>query len=257
MVHEDSTGNLFVALKTANRVMKVPLDGGAQNIITLPVAASDLAFGPPGLLFATTPAPVSDFQVQFIDTATAAVVGISPTDAGSPDRLGSALAFDPVGSRLFSLNLGISPATLKRFAFDAGQGDPSLEFVEAISPGSNGQDLVVSPDGSHVLTACGAPYNVPDLGTSNLTNPLGSFDTGAYPRSVRYTPNGATTIISNGNELQFFNATTHVKFGTLITAPCTDMYLVRSSRGGAMAFGQCGGASSDNSPQPMIWAPVQ
>lgn len=256
MVHEESTGHVFVALKTANRVMKVPLDGGAQNIITLPAAASGLEFGPPGLLFATTPAPISDFQVQFIDTATAAVVGISPTDAGSPDRLGEVLAFDPVGSQLFSLNRGISPATMKRFAFDAGQGDPSLEFVEAISPGSNGQDLVVSPEGAHVLTACGSPYNVPDLSTSSLTNPLGSFDTGPYPRSVRYTPNGATAIISNGGELEFFNATTHVQNGARVTAPCTDMYIVRSSRGGSVAFGECGGASSDNSPQPMMWAPV-
>jgi hypothetical protein len=104
-------------------------------------------------------------------------------------------------------NEGTSPATLVTGWIDHTLATtPSLQHgttasLNQVQMGSNGQDVAVSPSGSRLAVASGAPYLFPVYDTSTLTlvQQLGGD---AYPNNVEYGSDGrlfagAGTLYSN------------------------------------------------------------
>lgn len=74
---------------------------------------------------------------------------------------------------------GISPATLR--VLDVSSGD--VVVVASNQPGSNLGDFALSPDGSHVVTASGSPYEHPSFSTTDLSAD-GVYSSTDYPNAV-------------------------------------------------------------------------
>jgi hypothetical protein len=82
---------------------------------------------------------------------------------------------------------GGSPATLTSFS---QAPDGSLKrLAETRDAGSNLGDLAVTPDGSTVYTACGAPYEILAFAVNDLS-PRGRMATQPYPSAVSVSPRG-------------------------------------------------------------------
>ena len=242
---------LYVALRTATRVVRLDLQTGTQTPITLPAPATSLALGSNGLVFARFTDPSQGASLALIDGPGGTVQG---TFSGP---FGHLTAFDPVGSKLYTQDTSIGGTSwLVQYAFDAGTS--SLAVTDSYDPGiKNGQDLAVSPDGTQVVQALGGVYTVRDADSANLSQSGGGWNVGPYPRSVRFTPDGGSLVASNGDELLVFGAKSHVEvarvpqrsyclYGTLAR--------VRTSRGGRLAFGMVDcGISSDRKPGFLQW----
>jgi hypothetical protein len=72
-------------------------------------------------------------------------------------------------------------------------------------PGSNLQDMAVTPDGTDVVVASGSPYEQQVFRTGNLT-PDGSYTTSAYPSAVAIAPDGtvAAGLQEHGPDVYVF-----------------------------------------------------
>jgi hypothetical protein len=93
---------------------------------------------------------------------------------------------------------GLSPATLVSYAEEA---DGTLtQKASTRDAGSNLGDLAVTPDGSTVYTACGAPYEILAFSVADLS-PRGRLTTDPYPDSVAVSPQG--TRLAGGSDAYY------------------------------------------------------
>jgi DNA-binding beta-propeller fold protein YncE len=123
-------------------------------------------------------------QIAQIDATSGASVGpnvpVSVYSGGiqiSPDR-----------STLYYATYGLSPGSLYRI--NVFTTTPTVTWTNGSDIGENGQDLVLSHDGSMVSYVCGygyQGYRIPNFQTSNMSL-LGIFDTGAYPNALAFSP---------------------------------------------------------------------
>ncbi|WP_443031861.1 Ig-like domain repeat protein [Streptomyces sp. CA-210063] len=93
---------------------------------------------------------------------------------------------------------GMSPITVAVYDVSSGtatktaSGPNTSEYVA-----SNLSDLALTPDGSHLVVASGAPYFHQVYKTSDLT-PDGKYPTDAYPNAVEIAPDGTVAAGING-----------------------------------------------------------
>ena len=133
------------------------------------------------------------------------------------------MALSPDGSALFLGVDGLSPSAFRRYTTT---GDVITQ-THSLSAGSNGQNLIVSPDGQHVAFFCGGGndgldelYSIADYSASDLSI-LGAWDLGSYPRQGTFSPDSNTFYtIRDADDSTFagdvyrFSATTYVQSGT-------------------------------------------
>ncbi len=94
---------------------------------------------------------------------------------------------------------GLSPASIRKF--DISVNPPAL-LSEIDDVGSNLGDFKISTDGSKIWSACGAPYNIAELRTSDMLLSGTTFSTGAYPTAVdRTTVNGTEILVGGTNSI--------------------------------------------------------
>lgn len=147
-------------------------------------------------------------------------------DAASGDYLGSFpfqlhvsgdfLELSPDGSTLYVADRGTSPASLYQLDISVDNPlEPALLWEDDHgSLGSNGQDLALSHHGEYISIAVGSgndQYDIFKMRTSDFAV-LGSFETGAYPREVTYSPDGETvyTVHTRG-QIEAFDARTFLQ----------------------------------------------
>jgi hypothetical protein len=123
------------------------------------------------------------------NVATRALVGRFGDDFG---RYNDTVAASRDGHAVCTLNRGLSPNTLRCYTVeftDEGEDVAIFHLVGSSSPGSNGQDLAFSLDGTRVYAASGAPYvfaSMPFHSPNSITYLPGT----AYPTNVEIAPDG-------------------------------------------------------------------
>ena len=101
---------------------------------------------------------------------------------------------------LFVAEDGVSPGSLYRL--DVSSGVPTLVTSSRIE-GSNIQDLAVSPDGTRVVPASGAPYHFVEFSAETLQPDGLIYPASSYPTAVAFSepkPNLIATGIDAGGE---------------------------------------------------------
>ncbi len=110
------------------------------------------------------------------------------------DVYGGVLRITPDRKTLIYGDTGLSPSTL--YAFDVSGGTPKLsQNTDFNTIGENGEDLVLSADGSWLCYLNGAGnsnYDIALIPTANIKARLGSFNSGAYPANGAFSPDGKT-----------------------------------------------------------------
>lgn len=105
--------------------------------------------------------------------------------------VGGTMSATANGKRLFAQNEGLSPASVYAYDVDYSEVGGGTLFVKQTATGwsvnnaSNGRDIAVSADGSHLYTASGAPYRCGNVDPVSLAG-LGLLTGGdAYPNNVK------------------------------------------------------------------------
>lgn len=122
--------------------------------------------------------------IDAVNPATGAVTAGVRTNTYNPQVYASPAAPD----RLFWFEAGLSPSRT-RLERTTGGPTPSLTPVGVAEVGSNQKDAAVSPDGTRVVTASGAPYNHPAYSTTDMS-PLGAYTSTSYPVAVAFRQDG-------------------------------------------------------------------
>jgi DNA-binding beta-propeller fold protein YncE len=241
-----ATRTLYVSLASAAQVAKVQLETGVVETIPVPAALSDLELWPDGVMFVAYSINSSQYHVATIDLSTHNQVSLLDTLAMRPDLLAAA----PGAGLLFVAEHWLSPSELESYAYDPSSRTLTLALEPRLA-GLNGQGLVVSPDSQHILFpsagGSGPGYTIYDYATSDLSV-LGEYDTGPYPRTADYTPDGRYVYASNGDEIVAFDAVSHVlldRIGVnfdLVTCSYAQIADIRVSRGGKYVYARspCG-----------------
>jgi hypothetical protein len=150
---------------------------------------------------------------SFINTNSGAVFGSYDDPIR---RYNETVAVSGDGHRLCTLNRGLSPNRLLCYRLnysDVGGDVAVVDFVNETSVGSNGNDLVLSSDGSRVYAASGAPYNFSalDFGGTAIAYLTGN----PYPNNIELGPDGkifggasSGIWIYNANETSFRQTST-------------------------------------------------
>lgn len=217
---DSANHRLYVANRTASYISIVDLTAG-EVLDTIPLTGPsqypvDLALGRPERLY-----------VACYDTAdypqwcTLHIVDTNLRQDLYPSALSNIyyplLAISPDRTALFIGQRGLSPASLSRA--DVTTDTITITSAPWNSIGSDLNDMALSPDGIRIYLACGAPYYVQALNALSL-GAVGSFSTGAYPRSVAVSPDGWTVFATHSQRhADVFSAASFAQTATLPTNP--------------------------------------
>jgi DNA-binding beta-propeller fold protein YncE len=129
-------------------------------------------------------------KIHHLDTQTGVEInefGLGSTLAYSVYK-GALLRTDSGGNTLYVAERGLSPASLTKIDV---QFEPVFVAEDHHGDmGSNLRDVSVSPDGTRIYVAAGAPYSIQVIDAETLL-PVGSLSTGAYPAAVDVSETGA------------------------------------------------------------------
>lgn len=139
-------------------------------------------------------------EVVLVGNGTAYSNGASLGNTG----IGGSMAVTSDASGVYTQNQGLSPASVAAFDLDysAISGGTLMVTPRAsgwnINGSSNGADVAVSPDGTRLYTATGAPYVCSAINPKDLAL-IGSLPGGdAYPNNVEVTQDGRVICGING-----------------------------------------------------------
>ncbi len=92
-----------------------------------------------------------------------------------------------VPNRLVASGVGSSPPDIT--VYDVSSGSPVVSVTRHILDSGDPDDMTLSPDGSMLYVAAGAPYEGRAYGVADLLQKH-AYPTGAYPTSIAVSPNG-------------------------------------------------------------------
>jgi YVTN family beta-propeller protein len=151
-------------------------------------------------------------HIYQIDATTGAPRG--PSIGGpSASIYGGSLEISPDGNTLYYGQEGLSPSTM--YKFDISGTTPALSLQT--QTGSNGHSLTLSHDGTSICHPNGAPYQIAKYRTTDFAN-LGSFNTGAYPSALGFSPDDmvAYASVDSQNGIKVFDTTSFLETGKII-----------------------------------------
>lgn len=153
--------------------------------MSAPSAVSSVAVGANNVLYATGGSGILQF-----DIASETYQGTSQTSAVWYDGY---LTATPDGKTLFYGTSGLSPQSL--VSFDVSSGTPVLLQKGGFSEGGD-SCLTVSHNGKYVTFD--SSYNIVELSATNINTTIGTFDVGAYPDAVVFSPDDTLVYAANG-----------------------------------------------------------
>lgn len=182
---------LYVAVSGSNFIGVIDTQSNQLiNSINVQSNPTDVEVGLDGRLYVLTSSAIS-----VRDPVTGANIG-----SQLPIRPYSGeMTMSPDKSTLYYADYGLSPASL--YKIDVSGVAPSVlwESPHGGTSGSNGQDLAISHDGSFVSYATGSGqigYSIAKYRTSDMAIE-GTFNTGAYPREITFSPDDAVAYTVN------------------------------------------------------------
>ena len=178
---------LYVADLSLNKILPVTVSTGVVGSIAQQyVLNSSIQFGQ-DLAYARTKAHplliVGTGEILDVATLTSYSAAVAATYS---------IAVSADGLHLYTLDSGVSPASLSEYTLSytaLNGGTATATYVTGTSPGSSGNDLAVSPDGSLVYTACGYPYQFSVFTGSTLASQTARTGTN-YPTNAAVGWNG-------------------------------------------------------------------
>jgi YVTN family beta-propeller protein len=183
---DDST--LYVAGGSSNSVYAIDLNlKSVQHSIDVGDVAQSVAAGNNNRLFVETSNSVwFDSVVKQVDATTGASTGPNVLNGGNV--YGGNLQISPDRSKLYYATYGLSPGDL--YKLDVSGPTATLLWKNSQDIGENGEQVVLSPDGSMVAYVCGygyQGYKIPNFSTADMSLKT-LFPTGAYPDALAYSP---------------------------------------------------------------------
>ena len=182
---------LYVALNTAGAIDKI-------DTVSLTVTGTLVSglLRPNDLVLAggklwTTTGNCSNWTVQLvgIDPAAPSPTAVTYPVFNSNNFLSYCAAFasNPTANPnlLLAWDLGLSPAQIT--SFDVSTGSPVQQKTQREEILGNLQDIAVTPDGSHFITASGAPYEFDQWNVSTLAQDGIIYPANTYPTAVATT----------------------------------------------------------------------
>jgi len=190
------------------------LAGGHAAKVSLPCSPKSVAIGT-SLVFVACPG-----TLLALSATSGSVLGTMTTSAGYMPIVASAS-----DSKVFVANAGLSGAGGCMWGVDvsmSSSGTVSMAVSGTVQDCSNGEELVVSPNGKHVAFIngggnCGG-YSVCDFSGSNVSDVLGAWTTGAYPTAGSFSPDSSLFAITTGMggpELELFGTQRHNRVALL------------------------------------------
>lgn len=144
------------------------------------------------------------------------------------------LAISSDMERLYYADYGSSPASLYQFDVTVSPAELLWESPHGGLSGSNGQDLAISRGGSFVSYACGygqGGYKIAKYRTSDMAI-LGTFDTGAYPSEITFSPDEAIAYtVHTSGQIETWDTATFLGLGTIPTVgEAAELFVDRSGQ---------------------------
>ena len=151
--------------------------------LNLGYTATQVEAGPQNRLYV-----LSSSKLAQVDATTGASTGPNlPVSV-----YGGGIQASPDGTTLYYANYGLSPGTL--YKINVSTTTPTVVWQSTTDIAENGEDLVLSPDGSMISYVSGGGYLgqqiIPNFLTGNMSL-LGTFNTGAYPDALAFSPDGS------------------------------------------------------------------
>ena len=234
LLHDPDRKLVWVSLHSTSALTRIDLAEGTQQLVSLPTVPNKLAMGPAGNVFVSPLAPGS--AVAIVDAGTGTATALSGLITGA------LIAFDIPQSELISAAQGTS--LLSRYSYDSSAR--TLTFQEQIGAGTNGQELALSPDASHLVFACGGGngpnYSTDDIGPADFSfSSTKRWDTGPFPFSAAFSVDSGRLLMSTQQTLEVFDTSSYAKLQTftfdLTGVAWPWLRVARWSRGGKLAFG--------------------
>ncbi|MGW7079262.1 YncE family protein [Streptomyces sp. NPDC054866] len=181
------SGQVYAAVAGLNRIVSVETSSytqsasyaldGAEKPRTLALASGKLWFGY---------GPDAEGGIGSLDLSGAEPVVALGQDGDASFYAAPELGSDPDSGILVAGEKATSNDTLT--VYDVSGPKPELKVSKSVE-GSFFDDIAVSPDGTQIVTASGAPYYHPVYSTKDLS-PLGRYDSGDYGTAVDIAPDG-------------------------------------------------------------------
>ena len=173
--------------------------------IAIPELAHDVEVGWDGRLYV-----LGDDSLMQLDPITGNSVG----PAIRSNVYGGELEINAAKDRLYYCDHGLSPASLYQYEISGSTATLLWESPHGGTSGSNGQDLALSNNGEFISYACGAGqggYVIAKYRTADMLIE-GTFDCGAYPREVTFSPdNKLAFTVNSGGSIKVWNTQTFLQ----------------------------------------------
>jgi hypothetical protein len=253
----DATRNyLYASLLGATQLARIDLATGTVLYIPLSGIAGSLALGNNGTVFASLASSYWG-PIGVIDGPAGSQTA---TMTGGVTDYDSLIVYDRANDVLIAGSAGLSPSRLTRYSYNS-TSHTLTQIQQLTNAGSNGQQLLLSPDGLHLGFPNGAGNGVPgytifDYSSTDLGTTYGLWNTGAYPRAMAWSSDGQRVVASNDQQVLLFNAVTHAYLQTYTFdfSACSYSQILRVgvSKGGKIAYGfsNCG---FDDSSGRLYW----
>ena len=229
---DEQAKKLYVGLPDQSALGVIDLLTGSFSTVPLSVPVQSLAVGMINELFILS-GTGSAARLWRLPPSAAVVDGPWPLP-------GRAIRYNSARDEIVTMTYN----EVRRHSFDPVTGPLNLQSVSA----SNGADLAVSTDGTHIAVASGAGngagYTIFDFDAADLTNVRGAWPIGAYPTGVSFDATSQRVVATNRTSFKVYDTGTFAELGSDTPLRCSygSVNRVAFSRGGTVAFGQqlCG-----------------
>jgi len=233
---------LYATLSPATKIARIDLRSSEVHYIS-GFDAAMLAIGNNGQVLGVNRPMIGPPQLTVFDGTNETILATVDLSMSTD---GTLIAFDRGRNLIVTAASGATSAdpwysSMNRFAFDPQK--LAVTFQETIPDvGINGEDLLVAPDGLHVIFPCGmgndGDYSLTDFHTDDFSKSNGSWPIGAYPASAAFSPDGKYLAATNISQLELWDASSYTKIAQADGCYYTGSphYRVAYSRGGKVSF---------------------
>ena len=186
--------------------------------LSTPAEPNEIAVGLNGMLYLTTYDTEVPASIMQVSSSSGAIEQYSSTSYFLSG--GELLQISPDRQTIYCGDTGMSPATLS--SFDVSNGNLTLLQQNGSDLGGNGEDLEISHSGAFISYPNGGgqgDYQVFEIPTNDLAGINGSFDVGAYPTNIAFSPDDtvAYTAPAVQGHVLVFDTSTFQLTGTFPT----------------------------------------